>query len=110
MHPPAKAAAAAISFISDNKIRTKSWFSETILLLGGEVDSILHPATDTINTYGACGVFQSDLPPLSKPRREFSATLLGDDLVICGGMQLLSPPDKVRSSGNLHKNNFNQVK
>jgi len=69
-------------------------YSETILLLGGEVDSILHPATDTINTYGACGVFQSDLPPLSKPRREFSATLLGDDLVICGGMQLLSPPDK----------------
>ena len=66
------------------------------MLLGGEVDSILHPATDTINAYGPCGVFQSDLPPLSRPRREFSATLLGDDLVICGGMELFAPPDKVK--------------
>ena len=41
---------------------------ETILLLGGEVDSFLHPAVDTVNTFGPCGVFNSDLPPLPTPR------------------------------------------
>jgi len=64
--------------------------AETILLLGGEVDSFLHPAVDTVNTFGPCGVFNSDLPPLPTPRREFAATLLGNDLIICGGYGLFS--------------------
>jgi len=68
--------------------------AETILLLGGEVDSFLHPAVDTVNTFGPCGVFNSDLPPLPTPRREFAATLLGNDLIICGGYGLFST-DKV---------------
>ena len=61
-----------------------------MLLLGGEVDNLLHPAVATVNTWGRCGTFASDLPALPEPRREFGASLLGQDLVICGGYGLFS--------------------
>ena len=60
------------------------------MLLGGEVDSLLHPSVATINSWGPCGVFTSDLPELPAPRREFAAAMLGEDLVICGGYGLFS--------------------
>ena len=52
---------------------------------------LLHPSVASIQTFGPCGVFRSDIPPLPEPRREFAATLLGQDLVLCGGYGLFSP-------------------
>jgi len=64
--------------------------AEVVLLLGGEVDSLLHPAVGTINSWGPCGLFTSDLPELPTPRREFAAAMMGEDLVICGGYSFLN--------------------
>jgi len=63
--------------------------ADTVLLIGGEIDNILHPAIADVEAVSACGVFQSDVPDLSKPRRDFGAARLGDDLIICGGSSLL---------------------
>jgi len=65
--------------------------SDTIVILGGEVDNLLHPNTASIQTFGPCGVFQSDLPDLPEPRREFAAALHNDSLVVCGGYSFLQP-------------------
>ena len=54
------------------------------------MDSLLHPAVGTINSWGPCGLFTSDLPELPAPRREFGAAMLGEDLVICGGYGFLN--------------------
>merc|ERR1711868_158961 len=64
--------------------------AETVLILGGEVDNLLHHSVASVQSFGACGVFQSDIPPLPQPRREFAAAMLGEDLVLCGGYQLFS--------------------
>ena len=65
--------------------------SETVLILGGEVRDVLHPSVASIQSFGPCGSFQSDIPPLPEPRREFAAALLGQDVVLCGGYGLFSP-------------------
>ena len=46
------------------------------------MDNLLHPSVASVQSYGACGVFQSDIPPLPQPRREFAAAMLGEDLVL----------------------------
>ena len=54
------------------------------------MDNLLHPSVASVQSFGACGVFQSDIPSLPQPRREFAAAMLGEDLVLCGGYQLFS--------------------
>jgi len=63
--------------------------AETVLILGGEVDSLLHPGVASVEAFGPCGIFDSGIPDLPKPRRDFSAALYGSDLVVCGGYGLL---------------------
>lgn len=63
--------------------------SETVLLLGGEVDNLLHPAITSVEAVGACGPFDAGVPDLLKPRRDFAGALYGNELVVCGGYQFL---------------------
>lgn len=63
--------------------------AETVLILGGEVDSYLHPSVASVEAFGPCGIFDSGIPDLPKPKRDFAAALYGSDLVICGGYSLL---------------------
>ena len=65
--------------------------SDTIVIIGGSVDSLLHPGDATVQTFGPCGVFQSDLPDLPEPRREFGACRHNDDILVCGGYSFLQP-------------------
>lgn len=62
--------------------------ADTVVILGGHVPSLLHPVTAEVETFGPCGIFESGLPPLPEPRREFAAAQLGSDIVYCGGYQL----------------------
>ena len=55
------------------------------------MDSILHPGDATVQTFGPCGVFESDIPDLPEPRREFGACRHNDDIVVCGGYSFLQP-------------------
>jgi len=64
--------------------------ADTVLILGGEVDSLLHPSVASVEAYGPCGIFDSGIPDLPKPNRDFAASLYGSELVICGGNGLLS--------------------
>jgi len=64
--------------------------ADTVLILGGEVDSLLHPSVTSVEAFGPCGIFDSGIPDLPKPRRDFAASLYGSDLVVCGGNGLLS--------------------
>jgi len=63
--------------------------SETVVLLGGEISNTLHPSISSVETLGACGLFDAGLPDLDSPRRDFSAALLGQDIIVCGGYKLL---------------------
>ena len=63
---------------------------DTVLILGGEVDSLLHPSVASVEAVGPCGIFESGIPDLPKPRRDFAASLYGSDLVVCGGNGLLA--------------------
>jgi len=59
--------------------------SESVLIIGGEVDSILHPSTAQIEGYGACGLFNPGVPDLPHTDREFGAARVNNLLVSCGG-------------------------
>ena len=67
--------------------------ADTLLLVGGEVDSLLHPSTADILAYGRCGLFSAGLPELPRPVRDTAAALLGTELVVCGGRQLAATKD-----------------
>jgi len=62
--------------------------ADTVLLVGGEVDSLLHPAIPTVEAVGPCGVFPSGLPDLPETRRDGAAALFGEQVVTCGGSAL----------------------
>ena len=54
------------------------------------MDSLLHPSVASVEAYGPCGIFDSGIPDLPKPNRDFAASLYGSELVICGGNGLLN--------------------
>jgi len=64
--------------------------TDTVIILGGEVDSLLHPSVASVEAFGPCGIFPSGIPDLPEPRRDSSAALFGSDLVLCGGTGVLS--------------------
>jgi len=65
--------------------------ADTVLLLGGEVDDLLHPGVADVEAVSPCGVFESGVPDLPNPRRDSAAAWFGDKLIVCGGYTLLSP-------------------
>jgi hypothetical protein len=64
--------------------------ADTALVLGGQVSSLLSPATTEVEAFGPCGIFNSGVPPLPEGRRDFGAALLGTDLVLCGGYRAIT--------------------
>jgi len=63
--------------------------AESVLILGGEVYSVLHPAIAEVESYGSCGFFDAGVPDLPKQLREFGSARIGNLLVVCGGYALL---------------------
>jgi len=65
--------------------------SDSVLILGGEIDDLLHPSLDTVEALGSCGMFDSSVGNLPHAMRDEAATMYGDRVVICGGYKLLGP-------------------
>jgi len=64
-------------------------FPESVLILGGEVEDVLHPALAEVESYGSCGLFESGVPELPKNLRETGAVVYGNKIVLCGGYKLV---------------------
>jgi len=62
--------------------------ADSVVMLGGEVDSILHPSIAEVESYGSCGLFESGLPDLPANAREFGAAMIGNKIIVCGGYAL----------------------
>ena len=52
-------------------------FLDVAVILGGETDGLLSASVDTVETFSlSCGLFDSGIPPLPKPRRQAGAAYL----------------------------------
>jgi len=70
---------------------TSCVLSDSVLILGGEIDDLLHPSLAEVEAFGSCGMFESNVPDLPHEMRDDTATLFGDSVVVCGGYKLLGP-------------------
>jgi hypothetical protein len=50
---------------------------DVTVILGGETDGLLSASVATVETFSPnCGIFESNIPPLPKPRRQAAAAYL----------------------------------
>jgi len=65
--------------------------SDSVLILGGEINDLWHPSIAEVEAFGSCGMFESNVPDLPHEMRDDTATLFGDSVVVCGGYKVLGP-------------------
>jgi len=71
--------------------------SDSVLIIGGEVDSLLNPSIAQIEAYGSCGLFNPGVPDLPHTDREFGATRVNNLIVSCGGYGIFGAVKKCYS-------------
>lgn len=65
--------------------------SESTLILGGEIDDLIHPSISEVEAFGSCGMFEHGVPKLPHDMRDDAAVMYGNLAVICGGYHVFGP-------------------